>query len=97
MNFKTLIAMFVVVPGLAAAQTTVEQRERCATRLSSALLGRAPTAALMTSADPQAQVDAMVASADFQEKFATSTRASTPTPARPSPKTPRTGSPGTCW
>jgi hypothetical protein len=70
MNFKTLIAMFVVVPGLAAAQTTVEQRERCATRLSSALLGRAPTAALMTSADPQAQVDAMVASADFQEKFA---------------------------
>ena len=70
MTFRTLIAMFVLVPGLAAAQTTTESRERCATRLSSALLGRTPTAALLTSADPQTQVDAMVGSADFQEKFA---------------------------
>lgn len=69
MQPRNLIAMLVLLPGLAAAQTT-EARERCATRLSSALLGKSPTSTLLAAADPQASVDAMIASADFQERFA---------------------------
>lgn len=44
--------------------------ERCATRLSIALLGESPTSSLFASADPQSQVDVMVRSPAFREKFA---------------------------
>jgi PKD repeat protein len=60
-----------LVANAAAAQTmTVEQRQRCATRLSAVLLGKSPTTTLLGSADPQASTDSMVATADFQERFA---------------------------
>jgi hypothetical protein len=71
MTKQFLIAVLVVLPGLASAQvTTVDGRERCATRLSSALLGKTPTSAMLTATDPQSLADSMIASADFQEKFA---------------------------
>jgi hypothetical protein len=47
-----------------------EAHERCATRLSVALLGQSASAALLASADPQAQVDAMIADPAFVERFA---------------------------
>lgn len=43
--------------------------ERCATRVAVSLVGKAPSTALLSSADPQSQVDTMVTSADFQERF----------------------------
>ncbi|HEY5922388.1 MAG TPA: hypothetical protein VIV11_11990 [Kofleriaceae bacterium] len=43
---------------------------RCATRLSLSLTGRAPSAALLSSADPQSQVDALLADPAFVEQFA---------------------------
>ena len=61
-------ATAVLLVGTAALAQ--QSRERCATRLSLALLGRSPTAAMLAEADPQAGVDAMVASPEFQEKFA---------------------------
>jgi hypothetical protein len=49
---------------------TAPQAERCATRLSIALVGKAAPSALLTNTNPQSQVDAMLQSADFQERFA---------------------------
>lgn len=43
---------------------------RCATRLSGALLGQSPTPELMALADPQSQVDALLAAPEFHERFA---------------------------
>lgn len=70
MTFQTQIALLALLPGLALAQTTTEARERCATRLSSALLGRSPSSTLLAAADPQAQVDTLIATADFRERLA---------------------------
>ena len=47
-----------------------EARERCSTRLSIAILGTSPSAALVQSTDPQSQVDAMLGDPAFQERFA---------------------------
>lgn len=44
--------------------------ERCATRLSIAILGESPSAALRTAGDPQASVPALLAMPEFREKFA---------------------------
>jgi hypothetical protein len=72
MNFrKAILVMSVLAAATATAQTvTAEKTERCATRLSISLLGKSPVAALMSDASPQNQVDAMLQSADFQERFA---------------------------
>ena len=51
----------------------VAAHERCATRLSIAMLGKSPTAALLAAADPQAGVDAMLADPVFIERFASFT------------------------
>lgn len=72
MNLRNAI---LVVCSLAAATAsaqviTAEKTERCATRLSIALLGKSPVATLMSASDPQTQIDAMLSSADFQERFA---------------------------
>ncbi|CAN5924244.1 hypothetical protein BH11MYX4_BH11MYX4_19950 [soil metagenome] len=48
----------------------VEQNERCAIRLSIALQGKSADAALLAAADPQASIDAMVASPEFAERYA---------------------------
>jgi hypothetical protein len=52
------------------AALTADQAERCATRLSISLTGKSPTSALMSNANPYSQVDALIASSDFQERFA---------------------------
>lgn len=51
-------------------QDKAESNERCATRLSIALLGKSADPALMSSADPQTAVDAMVESPEFAERWA---------------------------
>jgi hypothetical protein len=44
-------------------------RVRCATRLSLALTGRPPSATLLASADPQAEIDALLADDAFVDQF----------------------------
>lgn len=53
----------------------VERRERCAVRLSIALTGNGPDAALLSAPNPQAQVDTLLGSAEFVERFARFTNA----------------------
>lgn len=47
-----------------------EIAEKCAVRLSIALTGKSPDAALLADADPQSKVDAMVGTPEFAERFA---------------------------
>ena len=64
-------AVLLAVPALAWAQvSTPESRARCAIRISAALQAKTATAAQQTAADPQAGVDALIATPDFQERFA---------------------------
>ena len=53
-----------------AAGDQAEQNERCAIRLSIALVGKSPDAQLMSSTSPQGAVDAMLASPEFADRFA---------------------------
>lgn len=69
MKLKNVVLAVVMVAGSAMAQADAFKAERCATRVSVAITGKAPTTALMTNADPQSQVDALIGSADFQERF----------------------------
>lgn len=64
-----LVAVSLAAASVSAQTVSAEKTERCATRLSIALLGKSPVAALMSQADPQSQIDAMLSSADFQERF----------------------------
>jgi len=48
---------------------TPEDRQRCAIRMSSALLGKSPSSTLLNSADPQADVEGLLTSADFITRF----------------------------
>jgi hypothetical protein len=54
----------------AGGPSTAALNERCATRLSIAILGTSPAADLMASPDPKQAIDAMLKSPDFQERFA---------------------------
>jgi hypothetical protein len=79
-----ITALSAAVLPLAAASALVSERgraedgatdhaelgERCGVRLSIALLGKSPDAALLASADPQGAVDAMVATPEFADRFA---------------------------
>jgi hypothetical protein len=47
-----------------------EVRERCAVRLSIALLGQSPDSSLLSAKDPQASVDSMIGSSAFVDRFA---------------------------
>src|SRR5688572_2445342 len=47
----------------------VAKRERCAQRVSIALLGTSPNQALRDTQDPQSQVDAILKDAAFVERF----------------------------
>lgn len=68
---KAILVVMSLAAATASAQTvSAEKTERCATRLSISLLGKSPVGALMSAADPQTQIDAMLSSADFQERFA---------------------------
>ena len=53
-----------------AAADKAELNERCSVRLSMALLGASPDASLLSSSDPLAAVDGMIATPAFQERFA---------------------------
>lgn len=78
----SLVALVPVLAGGAAFLTKksahaedatadkAELNERCAVRLSMALVGDSPDATLATSPDPQAAVDGMVKSPEFMERFA---------------------------
>jgi hypothetical protein len=48
---------------------SADKAERCATRLSIALTGKSASSPAMSNPAPQSDVDAYVASADFQERF----------------------------
>jgi hypothetical protein len=50
-------------------QDPVAKRERCAVRVSIATLGTSPNAALQGAADPQSQVDAILKTPEFIERF----------------------------
>jgi hypothetical protein len=54
----------------ASAQLSAQQRARCATRLSINVLGTAPSSTLLSAANPQTQVDAMLVDPVFIERFA---------------------------
>jgi hypothetical protein len=54
----------------AAGADAAEQHQRCAVRLSIALLGKSPDPALMSSADPQSNVDAMLGTPEFADRYA---------------------------
>src|ERR1043165_2622460 len=58
-------------PSTSHSQTPVDQaaKARCATRLSLSLTGKAPSAALLGAADPQAQIDTLLADPAFVEQF----------------------------
>jgi hypothetical protein len=52
-----------------------EVNERCAIRLSIALVGKSPDKALLSSSSPQDRVDDMIASPEFADRFARFTNA----------------------
>src|SRR5687768_11130482 len=53
-----------------ATEDKAERNERCAVRISMALLGDSPAAEVATSSDPQGAIDAMVRTPIFMERFA---------------------------
>ncbi|HUS31107.1 MAG TPA: hypothetical protein VMZ53_21500 [Kofleriaceae bacterium] len=57
--------------GTSHSQTPADEaaKVRCATRLSLSLTGKAPNAALLAAADPQAQIDTLLADPAFVEQF----------------------------
>jgi hypothetical protein len=74
LNPRTVAALALVLAALPSGPAHAadpQQKARCATRLSIAVLGKSPSAALLAADDPQASVDAMLASPDFIERFAT--------------------------
>lgn len=67
------LAIGLAKPHTAAAEGEDEaasKRERCATRLAVAFTGKSATAAMLSAANPQDQVDALLTDADFIERFA---------------------------
>ncbi len=74
---RGLIAVLaVVLTSAASAQTQVggpvdpQRAERCAVRIGIALTGKSPTAALLSAANPQLEVDTLLESDAFIERFA---------------------------
>jgi hypothetical protein len=65
----------VLLSGIAHAQTEVgapidpQRAERCAVRVGIALTGKSPGSALLSSQNPQAEVDALLQSPEFIERF----------------------------
>jgi hypothetical protein len=73
---RALIAVAVVVASQALAQTQVggpvdpQRAERCAVRVGIALTGKSPSAALLSSGNPQVEVPVLLESEAFIERFA---------------------------
>jgi hypothetical protein len=79
MRLRYYIAMFAPAVALASLATMARsakapledaERARCATRLSLALTGAPATPDLLANADPQSQVDALLATPQFVDQFA---------------------------
>jgi hypothetical protein len=78
-SLASLAPLIAVAIGLASATPrqanaddpdAAAKAERCASRLSLALLGKSPSDALRGAADPQSQVDAMLTTPELKERFA---------------------------
>ena len=73
---RAFIAAALVIASQAEAQTAVgapvdpQRAERCAVRVGVALTGKSPSAALLSSTNPQLQVAAILESEAFIERFA---------------------------
>ncbi len=71
-----IAVLAVVLTSVAQAQTQVggpvdpQRAERCAVRVGIALTGKSPSAALLSAANPQLEVDALLESDAFIERFA---------------------------
>jgi hypothetical protein len=75
LSFPAIVGAVALVTGRGAhaeggAADKAELNERCAIRLSIALKGTSADPALLGSADPQSAVDAMVATPEFNERYA---------------------------
>jgi hypothetical protein len=85
MRLRSRLSVLALIPAMAvglalatgrpshaegAEADAAERSERCAVRLSIALVGKSPDAALMSSNDPQGAVDAMLASPEFADRYA---------------------------
>jgi hypothetical protein len=72
---RTLVAAVVVLASQALAQTQTggpvdpQRAERCAVRVAIALTGKSPSAALLSSANPQLEVESLLQSEGFIERF----------------------------
>jgi hypothetical protein len=68
-------SVFALLSGVVAAQTAVgapvdpQRTERCAVRMAIALTGKSPSGALLASNNPQSEVDALLRSPEFIERF----------------------------
>lgn len=69
---RILAALLVLAASAAFAQdkALTQARERCATRVSIAMLGKSPDSTTLSSMDPQSRVDAMLKDPVFVERFA---------------------------
>ena len=73
---RLIAAVAVVVASTALAQTQVggpvdpQRAERCAVRVGIALTGKSPSAAVLSSGNPQLEVGALLESEAFIERFA---------------------------
>ena len=67
----TAALLTTMIGSIAVAATTpdAQKTERCATRLSIALLGLSPDAALLSATSPADSVDQMLATSQFEERF----------------------------
>jgi hypothetical protein len=64
-----LLAGLVLATPAFAQNATTELNQRCATRLSTTILGKAPTSTLLSATDPKLSIDSMLATPEFIEKF----------------------------
>jgi len=69
-RINVLIAVFASTAALAQTAEELDKRERCAVRVAIALTGKAPTADLLSSVDPQARADSLIDTTDFIERYA---------------------------
>ena len=75
MSPRLIAAVVVVAASQVLAQTAVgapvdpQRAERCAVRVAIALTGKSPTAAVLSSANPQLEVPALLESDAFVERF----------------------------
>ena len=80
-NLGSMAPLLAIAVAMGLASSTTKQAnaedpdaaaktERCASRLSLALLGKSAAPPLQAASDPQAEVDAMLSTPEFKERFA---------------------------